>query len=231
MDNNSEIVDITDSLALIEIRGGGFDSLLLVDGEPIALNWSDCEGSVGQYLARAGATSYEESLQSLRHFLSGKFLSDVPLGVQLSSFLDLFVSGRYRLQRLNECEDCDYLEYHSDWTRTKNHDEFYPFGWSLIMTQPRESLNHEQVQRYIEDIKKGVRPIALTATVEEGWCDFVIDGHHKLQAYKLAQIAPTFISVCRLDAPQLSSSSFDQSIDPNHPMSSHYRKVKTEHNS
>lgn len=227
MDTEAEIVDLADTQSLIDIRGGGFDSVLLVGGKPIALNWSDCEGSVAQYMARAGATDYEEKLQSLRRTLDGNLRSDASLQSQIYPFLELFVPGRYRLQYHIACPDCDYIEYNDKWSPQKEYDHFYPYGWVLVFTQPTDALNRERVTKYAQAIQNGHRPIALTGTVEDGWCEFVIDGHHKLQAYRNEQIKPTFISVSRLDAPRLLPDAFAGYIGTEHPMGSHYRKVKS----
>lgn len=231
MDTHGETIDLDDGLSLIDVRGGSFDSLLLVDGHPIALNWSDCQGSVGQYMARAGVTDCEDELRHLRHVLDGNLLADTPVSSQVYAFLQLFVPARYRLQYYENCQDCDYIQFDASWSHSRAHDSFYPFGHVLVFTQPVDTLNHDRVHYYLARIGDGHRPIALSATVDEGWCEFVIDGHHKLQAYRMAKAAPAFISVCRLDAPRLSAGAFNDCIGGAHPMASHYRKVKTEHGS
>ncbi len=229
MESEGEIVVLTDTHAVIDIRGGEFDSALLVQGKPIALNWSDCEGSVAQYMARAGATNYEENLGSLRHLLDDALRSDVALRPQIDYFLQLFVPGRYRLTYHEDCPEWDYAEFSTNWSTAKEYDHVYPYGWLLVFTQPTDGLNQEQVHKYLHAIESGQRPVALTGTVKDGWCEFVLDGHHKLRAYKAAGVNPSFVSVCRLNAPRLSSDSFDGYIGNEHPMAGHYHRVKTEY--
>lgn len=229
MDAAVEDISLTDAHSIIDIRGGKFDSALVVAGKPIALSWSDCEGSIAQYLARAGATNYEETLQNLRRTLDGNLRADIPLSSQIYPFLELFVPGNYRLQYDKGCSECDFVEYTKDWSPATQSDAFYPFGRVLIFTQPTDSLNRDGVEQHARAIKNGLRPIALTATVENGWCQFVLDGHHKLQAYKSAKIDPALISVCRLDAPRLTRDAFDAYICRQHPMRAHYRDVKTKY--
>ncbi len=62
---------------------------------------------------------------------------------------------------------------------------------------------------YLDCIRDGERPIALTATAEYGWCEFVLDGHHKLKAYRTAGIADTIRECLSLDAPRLATETFD----------------------
>jgi hypothetical protein len=227
MTEDGEVFDLVAGHSLIDVRGGGFDSVLLAGGRPIALNWCDCEGSVGQYLARAGRTDCESELRSLRHTLDGHWLGDAAISSQIFPFLELFVPGRYRLRYVGSSPDCDYVEFDASWDFATRHDGFYPYGHVLVFTQSTDALNRDQVAHYREVIRSGRQPIALTATAEDGWCDFVIDGHHKLQAYKVEGVRPTFVSVCRLGAPRLTPGSFDAYIGARHPMSGHYRNVKT----
>ena|SRR5436190_8169648 len=225
----SETVDLTDGTGFIDVRGSGFDSMLLVDGRPIALNWCDCEGSVAQYLVRAGRTDCEQELQALRHTLEGHLLPDVPLQTQISPFLELLAPGHYELSYIEACPDCHFVVFDTSWDFATDHDQFYPFGTDLVLTQASDSLNPDRIEHFVRRIQAGQRPIALTLTVPQSWCEFVIDGHHKLQAYKAAMVGPTLISVCRLDAPKLNPDSFAAHLGASHPKSRDYRRVKTDH--
>ncbi len=225
LNSTDEFVDLANANGIIDVRGDDFGSVLLVEGNAIALNWCDCAGSVAQYMARAGAMDYEENLRALRYTLEGHLLDNVPLSSQLHSFLGLLVSGRYRLQYHSGVSDVEMIEYKANLDPTA-HDHFYPFGSVLICTQPTDTLNQDRVAHYVKAIHSGQRPIAISAAVEKGWCDFVLDGHHKLQAYKATKIAPPLISICRVGAPRLSEDCLGQYFGEYHPMNSHYRRVK-----
>ena len=122
--------------------------MLLVGGDPIAFNWPDCEGSIMQYLARAGASNFEQSLHSLRHLLDGHLRADVPIHVQLHTLLQLFVSRQYQLHFVAECRDYDFITYDSKWWPDQDSDHFYPLGHTLVYTQPVDSLKFERIERY-----------------------------------------------------------------------------------
>jgi hypothetical protein len=229
MADAAETFQLDSGAALIDVRGGGFDIVLLIGGQPIALNWCDCGGSVAQYIARAGQANCEKELNSLRHTLSGNWSYDVPISSQILQFLKLLVPGRYQLDYVQSRPDCDLIEFDSKWDFATRHDSYYPFDTILVFTQASDALDVERVNHFVRCIRAGDRPIVLTVTADEGWCDFVVDGHHKLQAYKLLGVAPTFVRVCRLDAPNQTADSFAAYIGESHPMSSHYRDVKTKH--
>lgn len=229
---DGEKFELADAKGLIDVRGDDFDSMLFVDGRPIALNWSQCTPTVEQYLVRAGAADCEDRLRALRQVLEGDLRRDESIRSQILPFLDLFVPGRYRIQYRELVPDCRYLQFDASWDELKSYDAFYPLSphyGVLVFTQALTALNQERVAYYLNCLQKGGRPIALTATVEDGWCNFVLDGHHKLEAYKLAKIAPTFISVCRLDAPRLPAGTFEQYFDATHPLASHYADVKAKY--
>lgn len=222
-----ETLTITNSRALIDVHGGDFDSLCLIERNPVALAWGDCEGSVAQYLVRAGVTDYESKLRSLRYALDGNLKSDVPISKQIDTFIDLLVPGRYQLQYHKSEPNIKFIDFESSWDFSTRYDHFYPLGISLIFTQPVDKLNSARVAYYVDRISRGNRPIALTVTPANGWCEFVMDGHHKLQAYRSLKIAPSFITLCRLDAEHLLLSTLNSSCWKDHPMADHYREVKT----
>ncbi|MGH1336481.1 MAG: toxin-antitoxin system YwqK family antitoxin [Aureispira sp.] len=75
--------------------------------------------------------------------------------------------------------------------------QIYPGDDSLYATQPFSQINPTRVTYFEEKIKKGARPFALLFNanfMEEGEdyrsANFILDGHHKLLAYKNLGISP-----------------------------------------
>lgn len=228
MRDQSEIIDLPGGHGLFDVRGDGRESALLVGGRAVAMNWGDEQGSVAQYLARAGQTQNRPELDNLRHTLAGHWRRDRSIRDQIGIVLDLFAPGRYRLTRV-DAQQCDLIAFSSAWDPGTQYDAFYPIHSVLILTQPTDALDPERVAHFRQSLRDGLRPIAITATVEHGWCEFVLDGHHKLRAYQLEGRSPSFASICRLDAPRLDEHSFDSLIGPQHPLADHYRSVKADH--
>ncbi len=221
----AEIYKLNEGIGFIEVLGGGFASLMCVDGSPIVMSWPDYEGSVARYLVRSGMTNVEESLESLRYILDGGFRSNHSISSQIFPVLELFVPGQYDLIYRDHCADCEYIEYNSDWDFEKSFDQFYPSEFNLVFTQSLEHLNPVRVNYYIARIKADHCPIAITATASNGRCEFVIDGHHKLAAYNQLREDPAFISISRRNAPPLSTKTFDYYFSSKHPKADHYRRV------
>lgn len=220
-----ETATLTKSLNLIDIRGRGFETLIFSRGKPIAINWHDCAGSVAQYLVRAGVSDYSIDLANLRHLLAGNLNPNLSLAPQFDLFLQLLAPGTYKLV-LDSYKVSDLIEPRNEWNPDKDHEHFYPDHTALVLTQPTSSLDAPTIRDYMAQIKSGKRPIALAVATEDSWCAYVIDGHHKLVAYRELNTQPTVLTAYRCSPPPLPRDTFDEWFSSKHPLASHYRNHK-----
>src|SRR5262245_36995870 len=89
---------LEDAEGLLDIRGDGFDCALTLAGLPVAFFWSDCAGSIAQYLVRSRDTAgLSERLRTLRNVAAGSLDPDAPLAPQIRPLLALFTNGTYLL--------------------------------------------------------------------------------------------------------------------------------------
>jgi uncharacterized protein (TIGR02996 family) len=224
-----DLVLVNDGKGLIEVRGGGNETVLLVEGKPVALNWDDCQGSVGQYLVYTGHTRGADHARQLTAVVEGEFDPALPLAEPLGPLLALFASGTYRLgytpsatvesvatpERLDRARaDRELIEYYPGDQR------------NLVYTQPGESLDESRVAFFRERIRAGRRPVVLTAAAECAWCEFVIDGHHKLAAYARERVKPAVLAIVHEDAPEISLKEGLGWLPGGHPGVSEYRRMK-----
>lgn len=84
---------------------------------------------------------------------------------------------------------------------------------TLLFSQPIEIIDEKRVKHYEELIKKGLKPVAIiyygmleqSGTYDDNskWIStewsglYIIDGHHKLLAYKNLEITPTLIRIVK----------------------------------
>jgi uncharacterized protein (TIGR02996 family) len=198
-----DLVRLSKGKALIEVRGGQDEIVLLVEGKPVALNWDDCQGSVGQYLVFTGHTCGSDYVRQLWQFMAGKIDEARPLAEQLAPLLALFAPGTYCLNYTPSTapETFDVLEYSSRTSAAW----YYPSEQrNLVCTQKPEGLNEERVALHCEQIRAKKRPIVVTTTTEGARCEFVIDGHHKLKAYNRLGVKPALLVIVRWDTPSIS---------------------------
>jgi hypothetical protein len=221
---NAETVNLRGSQGLIDIRGRELGCALYVEGRPIAMNWCDGCGSIGQYLIRRYASNADRKLACLEKVLNGgRLFSSLSLSAQLESLLELLAPGEYTLVLLRDAEDFSLIQYNTGWRFDVSRDAFYPYGRNLAATQPADTLNRTRIDYYKDQIRSGVCPVAVSITVEDGLVDYIIDGHHKLAAYKALDIPPTFLRIARVNAPELPVTTIDD-FSATHPLAKHYRE-------
>jgi uncharacterized protein (TIGR02996 family) len=224
-----DLVSLSEGKGLIEVRGGEGDTVLLVEGKPVALNWDDCDGSVGQYLVFTGHTCGSEYVRELREFVSGQVDNDRPLAEQIEPLLALFAPGTYCLSYIPSTvgQNIGTLEYSGRPRANRALVNYYPADHrNLICTQTRESLHEERVADYRKQIRAHKRPIVLTTSAEGAWCEFVIDGHHKLEAYNREGVKPTILDIVRWSAPAISLEEGIGFLPRRHRGIKEYRRVK-----
>jgi len=223
-----ELVVLGEGKGLLEVRGQE-ETVLLVEGKPVALNWDDCQGSVGQYLVFTGHTCGSEYVRQLREFVAGGVDEGRPLSEQVAPLLALFAPGTYCLLYAPSTvvESIAVHEYSCQSSANQELLGYYPFEeCNLVCTQTRETLNEERVAFYCEQIRARKRPIVLTTAAEGAWCEFVIDGHHKLEAYTRQRVNPAILSIVLWEAPAISLEEGIRFLPPGHPGIKEYRRMK-----
>ena len=90
-----ETVQITDGLGVLEIAED-YNGLLF-EGRLIALEWADCEGSIGQMLLRANDIAYQAAAKTMFELPEIDIDPLVPLAVQIAAILKLFGNGSYKI--------------------------------------------------------------------------------------------------------------------------------------
>jgi len=186
----TERLTLNDGIGAICVKGDSFDCSIHFSGHPYAINWSDCGGSVAQYLARVGTRNTGVDLAQARHAVANGFDDSLPMSSQLRPLLQLFCAGEYLITR----RSLESWYYTDDYTESFVH--YYPFdGDVLVPTRSTSDLDPSTVDGYVKSIENGRRPIVVLASVERSWCQFVVDGHHKLEAYNRTSVMPHVLDV------------------------------------
>ncbi|HSI14993.1 MAG TPA: hypothetical protein VK961_23270, partial [Chthoniobacter sp.] len=193
----SEKITVRDGRSLLDVRGSNFDAVLLIDGRPLLYHWSDCMGSVAQYLVYSMTPDAAQTVLSFRASFGSAAIGDASLALYLAPVLPALAPSEYALNYYEAPQAYDIVEFDNRWDVTKDAVGYYPGCASFVTTQPTSSLSGERISFYEQRIQKGERPILLTVSVEEGWSDFVIDGHHKLAAYTRTHTPPHYLSIQR----------------------------------
>jgi len=186
---------VTNGQGIIRLVFDGFASCLSIR-RPVAVNWPDCRGSVGEYYA-VSELSKEEQIRIADQFnqaLIDGTEEEIMTGVQ--DFLQLFENGTYQVHPENMPYDntdfhtyrslpADHLHSHGDFFSGW----FYPFkDFDHILTLESTSIDETRVAYYMDLIRKGTRPRAVAFCkfyhADPGMSSsFILDGHHKIEAY------------------------------------------------
>lgn len=225
---SQEIIQIENGSGRIRIAGNPGEAALLFDGLPVAFTWGDCKGSVSQYLIRGThPAELDKTIADIRRLVSGKD-PEIELSYALSGLLELFENGQYVLQRrvseLGDIIEFDVHEVNDD----KCH-SYYPWNDMLVCTQPKQYLDEHRVQEYQAAIVAGEMPFLIVAGHYRDEFLFVLDGHHKLEAYRRTKISPSLIEILRVDSKAMTLEDGLLAFGRAKSMLEGYERVKTQY--
>ncbi|MBP2191416.1 hypothetical protein [Nocardia goodfellowii] len=219
---NIEVVDVAGGAGVIDVRGdcgshGQYgQSLLYLGGAAAGLDTADFAGSIGRLVMRAPQRAPRpEQLQALRHLTTDGY-DNGNLAEILAPLLALMAHGRYELRspepvtkRIAEGFQAWYSsqEWGVSGPQPDEPSGIYPLEDWLTPTEQWPPTDTETVERYRTAIRRGARPVVITlrAGAENLWSGFVLDGHHKLAAYRAEELAPTVLRIARVGAPPITA--------------------------
>jgi len=190
-----EMFILTEGTNRIEVRGAGRAYGLFLDGKSFVYYWPDCAGSIGHDLYRFATQAESATPLSLAEITAQEPHAQKSLAELIRPLLRLFPAGSYTLtlSSLNEADAWDDYSI-GNGNETTDFDQ-YPYAWDypdrgqrLITTQPYDRLDTGRILHFWYAIEQGERPFAITASIADAKCEFVLDGHHKLMAYTYAGI-------------------------------------------
>lgn len=189
-------IHITHGQGIIKALYDGFASCLIIR-RPVAVNWPDSRGSVGEYYAVSELSEQDKIILSegLNKALTEGTEAEILSGIE--DFLHLFESGTYQVnlgkipfehsnfytsRPLAAAENPDGSKKFSGW--------FYPFeDFNYLYTLESKSIDTKRVDYYTDLIKKGScpKPVIFYSLYNQDplmSSAFVLDGHHKIEAYR-----------------------------------------------
>lgn len=186
----------------------------LVIKRPLAINWPDNKGSVGQYFSTSKFKSFERQkyTDEINHNLI--FGTKEEILNSTIKFMDLFSNGKYKLSFQNlGLKNSKFLHNSTqDIFNGMCTPSFY-FGneENYFYTEPNENISQERVDYYYDLILSGIKPKVIIFQTEienlyEESSVYILDGHHKIKAYQKAEIDICALRIIRIeDEPSKSS--------------------------
>ncbi len=179
----------------IGVNEGEFSCALQVDNKIVGTYWHDCAGSVGQcvWLSEINRSSNISDWESIINY------GEIQEGTLYEIFKPVtksLVSGTYDL--ILDDEEFDWeITRPSDKNKRRNgyYEEIYPWDAQLISTLPSFKIDFSRIKYYQNIINNHGRPIAITISNQNNYCSYILDGHHKLEAYKREKVFPRILFI------------------------------------
>lgn len=188
-------ITVNDGQNIIQNLTDGFLSALIIN-RPLAINWPDQAGSIGEYYAVSNFSHKEMEQLTIgldKVLIDGK---ENEIHEKIGSFLNLFDNGEYNVifTSLNK-ENSDFHYTKSmKWADNEFSYNLYPVNDdNYFFTQSFDNINRERVIYYKQLIDSGLRPkvVIYARNNVNGYMinGYIIDGHHKLLAYQELNIS------------------------------------------
>jgi len=187
--------NITNGQNIIRILYDNFASCLIIEKAKV-INWPDCRGSVGEYFSISNYSEVEKRIISSALDNALQNGDELEILKYIPDFLTLFSNGKYvyNFNIINfsdsEFHKSDEIEYSTETPQDERFSgHFYPFkDYNYFYTIKSDKIDLERVEYYKKLINKGVNPTIIIFDADfvnlyEYSSSYVIDGHHKIEAY------------------------------------------------
>lgn len=199
----TETLVVDHGRGVLDVRGDDFDTALLVGGHIVAYQWCDCQGSVGQYLVRSTSIDSAAAVLAFRHSVVSEVPADVSLASHFAEIVNLLADGTYSLQLEDLPAETDVAELEVRQGSALACTNYYAGFRSLVATQPDDEHSSAAVREHLHAIQQGARPTVVTLSAGDALSEFILDGHHKIKAYREASVPIRSLSIFRLDSEQV----------------------------
>ncbi|WP_112139373.1 hypothetical protein [Glycomyces dulcitolivorans] len=197
-----EVVEVDDGDGTLAVGGHDGASALRVGWRPLIVEGYTGSGSIDRFAIRTRDARHRESLRGMRERLRVPDQDADPAELA-APILRLLAPGAYGVRRWPDANVHiePFGENRSAW--------WYPYeaigteGTAVIPTDNWPPPSDAVVGMYADAIGRGERPLAVLLRSEppgdeQDCAAFLIDGHHKLAAYRRTGVHPHFLDIARL---------------------------------
>ncbi|WP_205325980.1 hypothetical protein [Glycomyces sp. YM15] len=196
------VLDVRDGDGTLSVGGHDGASALRIGWRPLIVEGYTGSGSIDRFAIRTRDATFRNSLWDLRSRLRYATRDTDPVDLA-RPILRLLQPGHYgvRIWRDANVHIEPFGDNGTAW--------WYPYepigteGTAVIPTDAWPPRDEETIAGYVDAIEDGDRPLAVIIRSEppgdeQDCASFLIDGHHKLAAYRRTGIAPHFLDIARL---------------------------------
>ncbi|MEO1450749.1 MAG: hypothetical protein AAFV07_14565 [Bacteroidota bacterium] len=180
---------------VLKIKGNPQETMLYLRSKPIQYSWYAEVGSTWRYHIAQGLDKQAINIhagmeEQLKNGIAneGEFL-----GI-CEYFNRFFTYGTYEYGHFELPVDLGWIEI----PEQEAYKSFDYYGGLLSISPTQNSIDKAIVRDYKVQILKGARPAIVLLHMENSWMFYLLDGHHKFMAYKLAQVQPRAVIITKL---------------------------------
>ncbi|MFC3493271.1 hypothetical protein [Glycomyces rhizosphaerae] len=192
----------TNGTGVLRVIGRDGASALRISGKPLMVEGYTSSGTVDRLAVLSGDPWVRKRARRLRDWLREPDARSAP--EMTRTVWKLLAPGRYGIRRW--VPDTYYVEA----VRADRSTSWYvgittpDLGAVLVPTDQWPPPDRTAIYEYCQMIKRGDRPLVLTLRAsppedEDDAVAFVVDGHHKLEAYRRTGVAPHCLDIAALD--------------------------------
>lgn len=192
-----EFFQLTSGNNTIDVNGLNNSATLYHKNKKMSFIFHYCESTDMRYYLGTGIESLRLDSKNDYHSVTneGRFDFNSSLSKQFSHILNLLTNADYNLRlckleteieidKPSMCEKHIFANY-----------EHYGGGYSLFATQT--NLNYKKVKEYEAKLSY-IRPIAVLLGIKNCNINFILDGHHKLEAYNNLRLEPICLVITKM---------------------------------
>lgn len=185
----------------LEIKGDERDTALLLNGELMQFTYLREIGSTERYQVARGIQEADLIAENrFRNFVKYGFLNHDALSIQFSDLLQLLAQGQYQLEITLLDKDIPSFDTEPE---VEDYYCFNSYGGLVDIIETQAGFDKGIVQSYRELIKTGHQPLVVLLKTSRSHDTFVIDGHHKLRAYRSLKRDIKCLLITRLNSPEI----------------------------
>jgi len=132
--------------------------------------------------------------------------------------LNQFTNAKYKIE-IEESNDAYHIIYPGEPTY-QNKDKTKHIIWNSIWAGGEPFLysfqnisNSNRIEHYLKNIKDGLRPQILIMKTDESEVEFILDGHHKMNAYNKTSIKANIVRITKLNNFKISEERIFKAFD------------------
>ncbi len=199
---------VENGLGILDIQGqADFSGALVFHGNLVTTVWNQFSGSIIQWFVNSPDNRFR-SIGNHFHSISEVHVNADNLENTVQPIVNLFADGLYEVS-IREFElDSEFWVANVEVISGTYFWECYPNSDFIVKTLPESNVDSGRVNKWRKKIQAGERPAIILAKSpnEDGFnCYFLIDGHHRINAYLEEKICPRAIIIEKVNPSQIST--------------------------